>query len=269
MVPNPFNPRQVSRISLTAEDVDAVVFWTRDPRPLLPHLDFLDDLGYRYYFLFTITGYGPAFEPNLPAENVRISAFCELSKRLGPERVIWRYDPIIISDQSDYDFHCRQFSRLGKMLSGQTRRVIFANACYYQKTKRRLSRGGIDFDENALGSVAMKSLLCDMRDSANGWGMELVNCCDPVDYSDIGIRRKGCVDAELINRLWGLALSEQKDPGQRKLCGCAKSRDIGVNHTCLHGCLYCYATTSHEAALRRNGEHDLEAPILWGTGNDP
>jgi hypothetical protein len=66
-VPNPFDRNQAAWISLRPEDVDAIVFWTRNPRPLMPYLDELDSRGYRYYFQFTILGYPREIDPKSPA----------------------------------------------------------------------------------------------------------------------------------------------------------------------------------------------------------
>ena len=122
-VPNPFNRNQVSRISLRPEDVDAIVFWTRNPRPLMPYLDELDSRGYRYYFQFTILGYPREIDPKSPPAATAVEAFCELAERLGPRRVIWRYDPIVFTGITPPAFHQENFQRLAESLRGHTRRV--------------------------------------------------------------------------------------------------------------------------------------------------
>ena len=126
LVPNPFNPRQIARISLVPESVDAIVFWSKNPALMLRFLPVLEGMGYRFYFLFTLNAYPKALEPNLPPLKERISTFIELSTRLGPRRVIWRYDPIILSNRTDASYHREAFEGLCQKLAVHTKRVIIS-----------------------------------------------------------------------------------------------------------------------------------------------
>ena len=130
-VANPFNRNQVSRISLRPEDVDAIVFWTRNPRPLMRYIPELDSQGYRYYFQFTILGYPREIDPKSPTAAAAVQTFHELSERLGPTRVIWRYDPIVFTGLTPPAFHRENFQRPGRIaprpyasVSGQHRRYV-------------------------------------------------------------------------------------------------------------------------------------------------
>ncbi|MEW6266762.1 MAG: DUF1848 domain-containing protein [Thermodesulfobacteriota bacterium] len=264
---NPFNPKQVTRISLQPDEVDVFVFWTRNPRPMLPGLAELDERGYRYYFLFTVTPYAQDLEPHLPPLEERLAAFVQLSDRLGPERVIWRYDPIIISNVTDHDFHRRSFERLSGALRASTRRVIISLVHYYAKTIRNLrplEGQGFQFDLEAADRPATLALLRDLADMARARGLEIYTCAEKKDYTELGLKPGRCLDGDLIEKLWGLGRVRPKDPGQRETCGCAASKDIGATDTCLHGCRYCYATVSFEAARRRQAGHDPASPILIG-----
>ncbi|MFH1090114.1 MAG: DUF1848 family protein, partial [Pseudomonadota bacterium] len=136
---NPFNPRQIRRISLDPEEVEAIVFWTRDPTKLFPRLDELDQRGFFYYFLFTITGLPRRLEPQAPDYSSACRAFLDLSSRLGPERVIWRFDPILITDVSDEDQQVESFKKIAGRLSGATRRVIISFADIYKKVRQNLA----------------------------------------------------------------------------------------------------------------------------------
>ena len=109
LVPNPYNPEQVSRISLAPAEVDVVVFWTRNPRPLMPHLPELTERGFRYYFQYTLLANPPALDPGALPVGTSLATFRALADLIGPERVIWRYDPIVLSAETDYDFHRRSF----------------------------------------------------------------------------------------------------------------------------------------------------------------
>ena len=115
-VPNPFNRSQVSRISLRPEDVDVIVFWTRNPRPLLPALDELDDRGYRYYFQYTLLDNPRTLDPKSPPVDAAIATFQTLAERIGPARVIWRYDPSVLSSATGADFHLERYARIAAAL---------------------------------------------------------------------------------------------------------------------------------------------------------
>ncbi len=241
-VKNPYNPNQVSTISLKPEDVDAIVFWTKNPAPIMPRLRELDARGFRYYFQFTLNGYPGELESGVPSLGARIKTFLELSDMLGPRRVVWRYDPIIISDKTGHDFHRQMFSSLCEKLAGRTTRVMTSMVEYYRKTERNFAKlDGFNFDKNAARDPRTDGLLEDMAKTARGAGMEIFSCAQERDYSEIGIKPGACVDAGLINEIWGTSLSTAKDNGQRKFCRCAVSRDVGTNGTCLAACAYCYA----------------------------
>ena len=137
-VPNPFNRNQVSVISLRPEDVDVIVFWTRNPRPLMPYLEELDSRGYRYYFQFTILGYPREIDRKSPPVAAAVQTFRELSERLGPSRVIWRYDPIVFTGLTPPAFHRENFQRLAESLRDRTRRSVVSIVDMYRKTESRM-----------------------------------------------------------------------------------------------------------------------------------
>jgi len=117
LVRNPMNYHQVSRIDLSPEVVDCIVFWTKNPMPMLSQLEQLQN--YRYYFQFTLTGYGQDVERNLPSKKeVILPAFQRLSKEIGREKVVWRYDPIFFSEKYSMEYHCRCFSKMAEELAG-------------------------------------------------------------------------------------------------------------------------------------------------------
>ena len=110
-VRNPYNPHQISRIDLSPETVDCIVFWTKNPEPILGRLEELE--GYPYYFQFTLTGYGKDIEPNVPHKKEKmLSVFRELSGRIGSRRVIWRYDPILFTKKYSTAYHLRAFEQI-------------------------------------------------------------------------------------------------------------------------------------------------------------
>jgi DNA repair photolyase len=272
LVPNPFNPRQIARISLVPESVDAIVFWSKNPAPMLRLLPKVDDMGYRFYILFTLNAYPKVLEPNLPPLAERISTFIELSERLGPRRVIWRYDPIILSNRTDSSYHRETFESLCRQLAGHTHRVITSIITLYRKTLRNLAaleKQGYLFDNEPRSNPETEALLSHMATHAAEHGLEIFACAEKRDYTYLGIKPSSCIDAGLIRELWGIPVSSKKDPGQREHCGCALSRDIGITDTCAHGCPYCYSNMNPQIALRRYNTHDPGSTALIGSPEPP
>jgi hypothetical protein len=238
-VAHPFHSRPGRRVSLRREDVDAFVFWSRDPRPFLRHLPKIDRLGYPYYFLITATGYPRQLEPCTPRIDDALDFFKELAGRIGRNRIIWRYDPVIFTGQTPFAFHVNNFSELARILSPCTFRVIVSFFDPYPKVLRRLRKAMIDV-ETATGTPEQQTdLLQSFATSAVASGLEIQSCAEAA--SGAGVRPGKCVDEGLLHELFGLNLACKKDPGQRKLCLCQQSVDIGSYGSCRHGCLYCYA----------------------------
>ena len=231
-VNNPYNPDQVSKVSLLPGDVESIVFWTKNPAPLLQHLDEIEKVGHRCSFLFTLNDYPADLEPKVPALDDRINSFIELSDRIGPRRIAWRYDPIILSDKTGYDYHRRAFGNLCRKLGPHARRVIVSLIDYYKKTKRNLKALDYQFDFDAAKRPETDELLGDLAKMAREQKLEIFTCAQERDYSGLGIPPGRCID--------GVG-PYKKDPSQRKHCRCTQSRDIGAYGTCKHACLYCYA----------------------------
>jgi DNA repair photolyase len=271
-IANPFNPAQIRRVDLRPEAVDAIVFWTRNPRPLLTHLRQLDDSGYNYYFLYTVTGYPKLLEPNLPSPESTVESFKKLSDRIGPERVIWRYDPIILSSLTDPDFHLKNFESLASLLAGATTLVIISFLDFYKKSERRLSQlsleHGVEWQRYESHACKNNDMLIDMKQIADAHGISMQSCAEEYDLVASSIARGSCIDYRLINDLFKLDLRYKKDPSPRKSCLCGLSVDIGAYNTCGYRCQYCYANNSFERALlnlrRLNQESPSMAPILTG-----
>jgi hypothetical protein len=244
-VPNPMNSRQISRISLRPEDVTLIVFWTKNPVSLLPHLDELSARGYRYYFLYTLNGYDRQIEPNVPELAKGIWTFCKLAERIGPEKLLWRYDPIIISSNTDVAYHRDQFSLIAQSLSGYTSRVIVSLVDFYKKRERdinELNKKGYLIERNPDHAV-MNSLFPYLVDAAQRASMEVQSCAETFDLSHYGVLPGKCIDDVYIKRVFGISVPSLKDRFQRPSCRCIKSRDIGQYNTCSLKCRYCYANS--------------------------
>lgn len=268
VVRNPFNPAQVSRVSLRPEEVEAIVFWSKNPLPLFSHLAELDQRGYRYYFQFTLNDYSRSLEPNVPALAERIQTFRALSRLLGRSRVIWRYDPIIITNITDYAYHRQSFSGLCRQLADWTERVVVSVVNYYQKTRRNLKRleaEGYRFETRLKANLELDELLRFMAKTAAGMGLEIFTCAEERDYTELGLKPGKCIDGDLLHKLWGVNRPWQKDPGQRPACGCVVSKDIGETDSCLHHCPYCYATQNPKLAAEKHQLHDPSSTALFGS----
>lgn len=258
-VRNPMNFRQVSRITLNPNVIDCIVFWTKNPAPMLPYLD--EYRRYMYYFQFTLTGYGKDIEPGLPDKRrILIPAFCELADRIGRDRVIWRYDPIFLSDHYTLDYHVKAFTRIAEALAGRTRRVVISFLDDYEKTKRNMK--GINIQ--GLTKEKMRRLAHSFAVIAGRYGMEIQTCAEKIDLSEYGITHGACIDREYIEHLLGCRLRAGKDHGQRPECRCMESVEIGSYHTCRNGCRYCYANFSDGWVQARIRDFDVDSPILCG-----
>jgi DNA repair photolyase len=244
--------------------VDAFVFWTRDPRPFGPVLDRLERQGWPYVVLFTLTGYGPPLEPRAPSTREAVAAFRELASRIGPRRVTWRYDPIIYGPGLDPAAHGQRFAELAQALAGATDTVKLSFMDLYRKTVRRLGTlaEGARYVVDPTDSPALPQLVEDLRRVADDHGMRLETCAEDRDFSELGVPPGACIDGARLSELCGIEIPALKDRGQRRHCGCAPSRDIGMNDSCLHGCVYCYATASDEAAQRNWARHDPDGESL-------
>ena len=260
LVRNPMNARQISRISLSPEAVDGIVFWTKNPVPMMSRLGELEP--YPYYFQFTLTAYGRDVEPNLPGKNgVLIPAFQELSRMAGRERVVWRYDPIFLSDRYTVEYHCRYFRVLAAKLGEYTEKCTVSFLDFYRSTARNMRSLRI----REMTAAQQREMMERFSEIAGEYGLYIDTCSEAISLEDLGISHASCVDRERLERIGGYRLKVGRDRNQREECGCAASVDIGAYDTCGNGCLYCYATDSPPRAAERVRAHRPDSPILFGT----
>lgn len=256
---NPFNRKQVSKIQLTPDVVDCIVFWTKNPKPMLDKLNLLKD--YSFYFQFTLTPYGNDIETNLPPKSELIDTFKKLSDGIGPHRVIWRYDPIVLTPKQSIKYHIEQFGKLAQELAGYTNRCVFSFYDEYRKCSNNMRSLGVqEISESDMMSIAQEfAVIGEM------YGMSLETCAEAIDLESLGIRHGKCIDDELIQSISGRKIRVPKDKKQRKLCGCVSSIDIGSYDSCPQGCLYCYANVNKSKAVENCERHDPFSPLLIGT----
>lgn len=267
-VRNPFNPHQVKQVSLCPEDVDAIVLWTRNPAPLLPYLKEIEDLGLtRHYWLMTLNAMPRRLEPAVPKPAQALKLLHELSRRVGPQRLVWRFDPVFLTDLTPPEEHLRRFEYLAARIGDAVQRVVISFADIYGKVPRNVARAGqdgppIQFEDIHLSPQTLRELAAALAASARRYGLHVQSCAETLALNAEGVPPGKCIDAMELNRVFDLNLPARKDPGQRKLCGCTRSVDIGAYDTCLHGCVYCYATRHTPALRERWKRHDADQAWL-------
>ncbi len=256
-VRNPMNAHQVSRIDITPEVVDCIVFWTKNPEPMLNRLEEL--ASYDYYFQFTLTGYGKDMERNVPHKKEKmIPVFQELSKKIGAQRVIWRYDPIIFTKKYTPEYHLKAFEQIAAAFKGYTQKCVISFVDLYAKNRKNMEL--LDFYE--LSQPELLEFAKRISSTAGQNGMSIGSCAESMDLAECGIEHNCCIDKALIERIIGCSLNGEKDKNQRRECGCMESVEIGAYHTCRNGCMYCYANAGGESVVKNCMKYDPGSPIL-------
>lgn len=289
---NPFNGK---KSYVAYEDTRFIVFWSKNPRPLLNHIDYLKEKGIGCYIQYTLNDYeNERLERGVPKLKERIDTFKQLVDKLGKGAVVWRFDPLILTDKIDMDKLLRKIEYIGDQLRGYTEKLVFsfADIMSYRKVKANLERNHInyiDWTEEQMIEFAEKLV---HLNKVKGWDYVLATCGESVDLD--GVEHNHCVDDRLIVRfgyeskelldflgvdiidrnnaafpffediaiqlegnLYAIINRNNKDKGQRSACGCMKSKDIGEYNTCPHLCEYCYANTSKEVAVSNWKQHQL------------
>lgn len=259
LVRNPFNIHNISRIPLSPENVDTIVFWTKNSKPIHKYLDEIDELGYKYYFQYTITPYKNDLEEKVQDKKEIVETFKKLSEKIGSEKVILRYDPVILSDNYTIDFHKKAFARLCDLLAPYTKKIIFSFLDDYKKISKNIKQLNI----KEISAEEMCIMAEYFADTAKNYNLKIESCAEQIDLEIFGINHGKCIDDELIEKITGYKISAGKD-SQRNACGCVKCIDIGEYNTCMHKCLYCYANINKDAAFKNYKLHDKKSPLLIG-----
>ena len=262
-VRNPMNFNQVSKIDIRPEVTDCIVFWSKNPQPLLEKLDIIDQMGYQYYFQFTITPYNNKIERALPDKKEISRTFIKLSKRIGKDKVIWRYDPIILNSEWTIQAHIKAFEEMAAELSEHTQECIISFVDPYQKTMRR--------NEDSLIRSINESEMCSIAEAfseiAGKVNVKVKTCAEGIDLDRYGIEHASCIGRAKIESIIQCSLTDKlKKDEQREHCGCIQCIDIGAYNTCQHGCRYCYATISPKEAMKNYKLHDPKFALLIGDG---
>ncbi len=260
LVRNPMNYHQVSKVNLSPEVIDCIVFWTKNAAPLLSCLPEIRDMKYPFYFQYTLNAYDRDIEPCLPTMEHKLETFCRLSDQIGAKSVIWRYDPILLTEKYTIEWHIEQFRRIARTLQGKTGTCVFSFIDIYDKVKKNIE----DYSIRTCTTEEMNALASAFADCASQYSLELRTCAESIDLARYGIHRGACVDGKLIAELIGWDLNAKKDQNQRDECGCIESIDIGQYNTCRHGCRYCYANFNQKSVTTLSMRHDPLSPFLVG-----
>lgn len=258
-VRNPMNFHQISEIKISPDVVDCIVFWTKNPLPMMERLDELE--AYNYYFQFTLTGYGNDVERNLPNKKTSvIPVFQELSNRIGKEKVVWRYDPIFFSNRYNVQYHLKAFRSIAEALSGYTEKCVISFLDIYPKNKKNMD----DLLSYDLSDSELREFAKELSNIAKENHIKIGSCAEKVDLDEYGIIHNSCIDKELIEKIIGCKLKINKDKNQRIECGCVESVEVGTYNTCKNGCVYCYANYSAKSVESNFQKYDPLSPLLCG-----
>ena len=254
LVRSPYSAHRVSRVPLTPDVVDCIVFWTKNPIPMEAAFPQIAAIGFPFYVQFTLTPYGPELEQCLPPKQTLVEAFLRLSDLLGAARVVWRYDPVIVDTAHPVSWHIEAFGRMCGRLAGFTERCVFSFADAYKR------RGGA---VRPVSEHDQQSIARGFAELARPQGVALYTCAEQGDFSAYGILPGACIDRALIERAIGSPIGARADQNQRPACRCLESVDIGAYDSCRNGCIYCYATMPG-AAAKNAALHDPFSPLLIG-----
>lgn len=257
LVRNPYNLNAVTRYRLDPEVVDALVFCTKNPAPMLPRIGELQ--AYRQLWHVTITPYGKDIEPNVPDKHEVLASFRELSKAVGKEHVVWRYDPIFLSDRYTMEYHFRAFEAMASELEGYTHQVIFSFIDLYQKTKKNFP------EVREVYEPEQDAMTEELVSIAERHGMKLIACLEDARLAKLGVDVSGCMTKEKVEEAFDIRLDIPKNRAQtREGCACLLGGDIGMYNTCSHFCRYCYANYDRPTVEQNRKLHDPESPFLVG-----
>ena len=255
-VRNPMNIHQVSKIRLGCDVIDCIVFWSKNPEPMLDKLKFFND--YTYYFQFTLNPYEKDIEQNLPTKKAIIETFKKLADRIGPQKIIWRYDPILLNNRYTLTYHIDKFDEFANKLKNNTEKVTFSFIDFYKKIMENIKLNGIieitTEEKNIIAENFSKI--------ANENNLLIDTCAEDIDLSKYNIDHARCIDDRLITKIIGCKLKIDKDKNQRFECGCVGSIDIGEYNSCLNGCVYCYANYSKKTVEINYKNHNKLSSLL-------
>ena len=258
LVRNPYNPSQVSRYSLSPDVVDLIGFCTKNPAPMLPHMDILQ--GYGQYWFVTITPYGKDIEPNVPDKKKVMEDFKKLSDIVGVDSMGWRYDPILVDEEHPVGWHIAEFGKMAETLSGYTNTCVISFIDLYSKVRRNFpeAREVCHEDRLAIGKAFIEI--------ARRYDITIRPCAEGKELEPYGADCSGCMTVKTYEKALHANLDvPRRGTNQRNgECACLLGTDIGAYDTCGHLCRYCYANVHADLVRENLRRHDPRSPFLTG-----
>ena len=254
---NPYNGT-IYKHDVSPELVDCIVFWTRNASKMLKkgHFHKLKKMGYNFYFQYTITGFDKSLEKNTLNTFKAIDNINALAEEFGGDKIIWRFDPIFITETLTVKELLRIHNKIASLLHPDINKNVISFLDYYQKVGYNLNKEGIKSKDILKDKNLLNELLIGLSNTALQYGLDISTCAENIDLGLFNISSSKCIDPDLIKDLFDIDIKEKKDKGQRKECGCCKSIDVGAYDTCVHGCSYCYATQNNTIATMNFKKHD-------------
>ena len=257
-VRNPYNPKQVTKYSLSPEVVDLIAFCTKNPLPMLPFLEELKPYG-QYWFV-TITPYGLDIEPNVPDKETVMEGFKELSDVVGADSMGWRYDPIFIDKKHSVEWHISEFEKMAAILAGYTKTCVISFIDIYKKVERNFPEAkSVRAEDMAMLGKAFVKI-------ASTYGMVLKPCAERENLAKYGADCSGCMTVHTFETALHsrLEVPKRKKNQRNGECACLLGTDIGAYDTCGHLCKYCYANVNSVLVKENMRKHNPASPFLIG-----
>lgn len=197
---NPFNGVK-SYVSF--KNMRFIVFWSKNPRPLLPYLHILKERNIKCYVQYTLNNYEKEKLEKIPSLDMRIETFKLLVEELGKSAVIWRFDPMILTDDISIDDLLLKVQSIGDELKDYTEKLVFsyADISMYRKVKLNLEVNGIPYHEWEIDQMEEFADKLSAMNRARGWNLQLATCGEKIDIYKYGILHNRCIDGDLITRL--------------------------------------------------------------------
>ena len=285
-----YNPFNQQKMYISFKNCKVVVFWTKNPKPILPYLHILDEMDIHYYFQVTLNDYAnEGFEPNVPSVDERVETFKLLSDKIGKERIIWRFDPLIITPSISPRELLTRIWHIGNKLKSYTDKLVFS----FVDVKAYRKEDVENAEANHAQRIEIVQGLQKIQEAWHnqGWDITMATCAEDIDLKSYGIEHNRCIDGELMKHIFAedkelvyylhtLKWPERdifgrlplippkekniKDTGQRKVCGCMVSKDIGMYNTCRHFCVYCYANTSKDCVIKNMEKYNEDSESIIG-----
>ena len=254
---NPFARENVYKLSLKPEDVDCLLFCSKNYQPILKHIGDIDE-KYNILCNYTITAYGKDIEPKVPSINQSIKTLKRLSDIVGSNKILWRYDPILLTEKYTIEKHLETFEDIVEKISPLVYRCIFSFVDMYKKVEENMP------EIIPLTKEDKVKLLKGIGEISERFNLYTQSCATNESYEKYNIHAAGCTTREILEQAHNVVYKNVKGTGIRENCHCIPSRDIGAFNSCLSECKYCYANRKPEIPKNVIKLHDEKSPLLLG-----